>query len=125
MGERERVYLVEDSQEEAVEVLAALKNAGHNVIGYAKNFKVATECISEAIERGMTVAVVDGNLNHYPDDCEDGKAVAKLIKEQAPSATIIAYSRSRPGKADFGDIYINKDPEKLAQAVTAIPRNQK
>lgn len=122
MGIHEKIFLVEDNLDEVREAYEELRNAGHEIIGYAKNFPDAIKGIKDAIQRKMTVAVVDGNLDYHSDNCADGREVSKAIREQAPGVTIIAFSRSRPTVANFGDLYINKDPKKLAEAVTAIPR---
>lgn len=125
MGIHEKFFLIEDDNRDALDAFEELKCEGHELVQYAGSFKDAVEGISIARKRGMTVAIVDGNLDHYPDDCEDGRAIAKLIKDQAPDVTVVAYSRSPEEIANFGDIYVSKSPRKLAEAVTAIPRSQK
>jgi DNA-binding response OmpR family regulator len=123
MGIHEKIYLIEDDLEYAREAYQELTNAGHTVVKYSSNYPNAIEQIPAAIEAGMTVAVVDGNLEYYREDCEDGREIAKSIREQAPDTIIVAFSRSSEEKANFGDIYVRKSSRELAEKVTAIPRS--
>lgn len=125
MGINEKFFLIEDDPEDARRAFDALKSAGHESVQYAGNFQDAIKRIRYAKENGMTIAIVDGNLDHHQGDCEDGRKIAELIRKKAPNVTIIAYSRSAEKTANFGDIYVNKNPTLLANAVTAIPRPQK
>ena len=128
MGIHEKFFLIEDDPEDARLAFDELKNAGHELIQYAGTFEDAIKRISNAKAHGMTVAIVDGNLDSYSgEDCEDGKEIAETIRAQAPGVTIVAHSRSEEKVATYGDIYVSKrePPGKLAEVVTAIPGNKK
>ncbi len=125
MGTHEKFFLIEDDVVDAKSIIDELTNAGHKLIRYAGNYQEAIGRIADAKEKGMTIAIVDGNLDYYGEDCADGKEISQLIREQAPGTTIIAYSRSSEARANYGDIYVHKQARKLAEAVTAIPRDQK
>lgn len=122
MGSRERVYLIEDDSYDAEWAQQVLEAAGHKIITWAWNMKYARERLSVAQELEMTVAVLDGNLEEESRDCEDGRIIANLIREQAPGVLIIAYSRAKKESASYGDIYVRKNPYELTKVVTEIPR---
>lgn len=127
MGIHEKFLLVEDDPNDAKFAIDELTNAGHKCVQYAGSFEDASNCILNAKRLGMTVVILDGNLNYYPDDCADGRAIAEKIREQAPEVTIVAHSRSSEKIANYEDIYVSKRAPlgKLAEVVTAIPRDQK
>lgn len=124
MGIHEKVFLIEDDPVDARDAFEELKSAGHELIQYAGNFEDASSRIPDAMKLGMTVAIVDGNLDHHLEDCADGREISQLIRDQAPGTTIVAYSRSSEKTANFGDIYVNKKPALLAEMITAIPREK-
>ena len=115
MGTHEKIYLIEDDIETAREAYQELTNAGHTVVWHSSNYPNAIVQIPVAIAAGMTVAVVDGNLEYYREDCQDGREIAESIREQAPGTTIVAFSRSPEKNANFGDIYVRKSSKELAE----------
>lgn len=124
MAEHERVYLIEDDLDIAIDVRYDLERSGHKVIEYARTFENARERLPFAIEKGMTVAVIDGNLEQggSGNDCSDGKEISALIRDVAPRTKIIAFTRSREGVADYGDIFVGKSLYRLVKEITEIPR---
>jgi DNA-binding response OmpR family regulator len=123
MGIHEKVFLVEDDEKIVQLVREELKRAGHEIIGYADNLgDCFSKGIPEAITSGMTVAVVDGELGFNPGGCQDGKDIAGNIRKKAPEVTIVAFSKSQEEIANYGDFYVDKNPKKLARALTMIPR---
>lgn len=123
MGEHERVYLIEDDTDLAIDAKYDLERSGHKVIEYARTLESARERLPFAIEKGMTVAVVDGNLANGPSkDCSDGKEIAALIRDFSPRTKIIALTRSKEEAANYGDIFVGKSLYRLVKEVTEIPR---
>lgn len=123
MAEREKVYLIEDDLDVAIDAREDLERSGHKVIEYARTLETARERLPFAIEKGMTVAVVDGNLTNGPgNDCSDGKEIAALIRDVAPRTKIIAFTRSRADVTSYGDIFVGKSLYRLVKEITEIPR---
>lgn len=123
MAEHEKVYLIEDDTDLAIDAKYDLERSGHKVIEYARSFETARERLPFAIEKGMTVAVVDGNLANSPsNDCSDGKEIAVLIRNFSPRTKIIAFTRSKEEIANYGDIFVGKSLHRLVKEVTEISR---
>lgn len=127
MGIHEKFFLIEDDYDDAKSALDELTNAGHELVRHAENFQDAIDFIPSLEKSGITVVILDGNLNSYQEDCADGRAIARIIRAKAPYVKIVAHSRSSQIIANYGDIYVGKREAsgKLAEAVTAILRNQK
>lgn len=104
--ENARVFLVEDDKIGVMRTRWFLtENGGHTIVAEASSLEEALNLIPHLEEKGVNVAVVDGNLS--PDDSSgrDGTTVAEEIRKEAPNVKIVAYSGE---KYDYGDVYVPK-----------------
>lgn len=101
-----KIFLAEDDKIEVVNTRWFLKEkGGHEVVLEAKSLEEALDMVPKLLEKGVNIAVVDGNLSPEKHDGEDGAKVAEAIRKQAPGVKIIAYSG---GNYDYGDVYVSK-----------------
>lgn len=113
-----KVFLVEDQERYRDLAHSYLEEAGHKVVAETKTLKEALELIPSLKEKGVNVAVVDGNLSPNDVSGKDGLVIARQIIEEAPEIKIIAYSLSCKA---HGDVFVSKkESEKLGEEVTKL-----
>ena len=94
-----RVFLVEDY----LLMVDLIKDELGGCVVLAANTREDALCrIREARALAVNVAIVDGELNHGP---EDGEIVATALREKIPNIKIICFS-SKPH--DWGDVNLIK-----------------
>lgn len=104
--ENARVFLVEDDKIGVVNTRWFLtENGGHTIVAEASSLEEALNLIPHLEEKGVNVAVVDGNLSLNDSSGRDGATVAEEIRKRAPNIKIVAYSGE---KQDYGDVYVPK-----------------
>jgi DNA-binding response OmpR family regulator len=81
-----RVLVIEDEAATALELSAALSDAGFQVVGPAQTL---AEAVSSAEEGGFDAAVLDANLN----GSNSGVVADLLIKRGIPFVVVSGYSR--------------------------------
>ncbi len=94
-----KIFVAEDNQD-VLSLLTELLGA-HEVMT-ASSLKEALVKVSEAEQRGVTVAFLDGNLGTSDHDGED---VAVALREKIPSIKIISLSVQRK---TWGDVNLEK-----------------
>ena len=126
MPESAKIFLVDDNKSDLFNTRYFLEKAGHEIIVEATSLDKALMLIPELTEKGVNVAIVDGNLTPGDSSGRDGQMVAREIRKQTQGQgiKIVAYSSSSK-KYEYGDIFIEKGPTKegmreFAKAIAAL-----
>lgn len=91
--ENARVMVVEDDEDWQHEIRESLQEAGHSVVLTATTRDEVLDKIKrEMIESRVNVVTIDANLEPNTSSGEDGQAVAKAVRETAPSIKIVGVS---------------------------------
>jgi len=124
MVEHARIFYAEDSRVVRNAMRLNLQDLGHEIIVEVTTLDDGLEQINKAVELGVNVAIIDGNLRPMDISCEDGRKLSSALKEAIPSIVIIA----NPGgeiDPDYGDIIITKNERgaiaKIIDAIESIP----
>lgn len=120
MPERARLFWAEDSSEIMEMGIEFAERAGHKVVVTARTLDEALSQVSSMGDKGIQVAVVDGNLRPSVSTGSDGKMVAEAIKKSFPGIGIIGNSS---GSVIGADIQVPKflGPSAIIKAITAMP----
>lgn len=122
MPQQARIFLVEDDILEVQEVKYFLEKADHKIVAEAKSLEEALNLIPQLSEKGINIAIVDGNLTSGDSSGKDGQTVATAIRKQSKGIKIVAYSGK---KYDYGDVFMPKGltveaMRKFAETITAL-----
>lgn len=101
--ESARIFWVEDDDDYRRTRTEFLEREGHIVVEVASSFDEAVEKIPSLQEKGINVAIVDGNLDPGENSGREGETIAKKIKSEHPSITVIGNSFEKP----IGGVDIN------------------
>lgn len=107
--ERANIFVAEDKKVFQEIVREELQRAGHKVVILKDNFKEALAAIDSFEEKGVEVAVLDGNLGRGFEE-NHGKGLARLIREKAPWVKIIGI-----GTMEFEGVDINLTKMRLEE----------
>lgn len=100
--EKALVFICEDDKGLCRTMTTMLRLEEHQVVLVANSLAEALEKVKSAEEKRINVAILDGNLGTGK---EDGRQVAKALREAVPGIKIISFSGD---PADWGD----KNPRK-------------
>lgn len=116
MPKNAKVFLVEDHQYQREEEKSQIEKAGHRVVLEASSLGEALEKVKLAKEKGVSVAVIDGNLGTGPTD---GPQIAEELKEAIPEIKIVFFSGE---SVNGGDVSLRKpdDISNLGKVVTKL-----
>ena len=89
MPNNANVFFVEDSKEFRRAVKRLLEDRGHTVVLEAGSLKEALQKVEEAKEKGVNIAIIDGDLGTGSDD---GQKVAEELRRAIPGIKIISCS---------------------------------
>lgn len=125
MVEKARIYLTEDFDILREVMKGILETAGHQVIYEAGNLPQALKGVEVARDQQAHAALLDGNLSEGDISNQDGRTIAKALKEAVPSITVIAFTGARSHEqAGYGDHYVWKQDddgiEKIIQIIDDI-----
>jgi DNA-binding NtrC family response regulator len=114
MGERESIFLVDDTPSYVDFLQTLLKLFGHKVVLTAGS-AVEVETLLGQEQPDFTVAIVD---NRMPRD-GDGKKAAQLIREKYPEVKIVSLAVELQ---NWGDINLSKKQDSfgILDAITKI-----
>ncbi len=117
-----RIFLVEDHDKTRELAKHHLRQKGHQIID-ASALNTAMETVSSLKSFGIEIAVLDGNLHPSASSGDDGRLIAKEIRQACPEIKILCWSRQR---YDWGDAYQAKGPDydALVQAVENLLKNK-
>lgn len=106
--ENANVFLAEDYPSMRKMAREIIEDAGHQVMAEVASIDDLLLAVQRAKEKGVTVAVVEGNL--FEDDKDDksesvGRLIAEILRGQIPGIKIISFSGQNQ---DFGDVHIDK-----------------
>lgn len=79
---------------------------GYELAGVARNLPEGLAEAEAAKEKGVQVAIVDGNLGSGAPGTSDGASIADALRKYAPEVRIIAHTGQ--AERNYGDIYIQK-----------------
>jgi CheY-like chemotaxis protein len=115
--ENARIVVFEDQARAQDLFKKILTQAGHEVIATAQTRADAIRAVNEA---DFDVAVVDGNLDAFDEDCSDGRAITEEIRKQKHGAKIVWFSSF---EADKLGIDCDADSKKNFNAVIELIEN--
>lgn len=101
-----RILIVEDYEVISQLLTRSMKMWGHEVVGVAANLSSALEEARLAKEKGVQVAIVDGDLKSGAPWTSDGETVAAALREYAPDVRIIAHTAH--AKGEYGHFFVPK-----------------
>src|SRR5437870_5261279 len=101
-----RIFLAEDNKKTRVNIKDRLEGTGHQIVFEASDVLSAMEGAKKAVQLGVDVGIIDGNLSENDESCNDGHEIASALREQVPGIRIIAYSVASREAASYGDVYV-------------------
>lgn len=108
--ERAKIFFVEDNEHDRSNVQWFLERDGHSIVIEARTLGEALSQIPELQEKGVNVAIVDGNLTEGDGSGEDGEKVTNKIKKLfGESVKVISLSGQRESYG-YGDVFVMKNP---------------
>lgn len=119
MPKNAKIFLVDDHDDLREKLKYFLSRNGHQVILEANSLENALEKTKEIIEKSVEIAIIDGCLTPDGKSGEDGKRVARALREEFPTIKIIGFSSHR---TEFGDVNIRKceDLMELEKAIEGL-----
>lgn len=105
MPKNAKIFLVDDHDDLRKKLKYFLSRNGHQVVLEANSLENAIEKTKEIIKKSVDIAIVDGCLTPDGKSGEDGKRVARALREGFPAIKIIGFSSHR---TEFGDVNIRK-----------------
>ena len=118
MPPKAEVAIFEDDKDWQQMIKETLEDEGHRVVLTASNIKDALEATKKLKDLGVQVATVDGNLNDYEANGNDGQAIIAAIKANAPGVRTVGMSALGMRNVDVNVGKGNLD--KLGKAVTKL-----
>jgi len=111
-----KVFVADDYEPIHQLVKRALVNSNYYVVVEAVSLDEALSKIGEAKERGVTLAILDGDLG---TGRSGGPIIAKALREKVPGIKIISHSCFL---ADWGDINLRKPstPKEMIAAIESL-----
>ena len=100
-----RIFLVEDNTAVREGVRRTLEESGHEVVAEAVTLQDALNFVDQLKEGVVDVAILDGSL--FPGSQEDGRRVAKALRDQIPESSIKIIVFSARDQS-WGDVYVPK-----------------
>lgn len=91
-----RVAIYEDEPSFIKTCKFELEQAGHTVVGVARDMDEAVELLPKLGDLGVEVVLVDGNLSPEADSGVEGMLITEGIKSRHPNIKVIGISMSRP-----------------------------
>lgn len=118
--ERANVFLIENDENSRENAVTFLEMAGHRVVETASTLDEALNKIPSLTNKGVDVAIVDGNLSFGDESGKNGEVIAREIKAAHPEIVVIGHALRKPiSTADVNCPKI-EGGSKLAETVTAI-----
>lgn len=114
--ENARVFHIEDKVDYTTTVVQVLERYGHRSVGTATSYEDALKEI-EAGLRAADVVVLDGSLT-LGGDVDDGKRLAKLIRQYCPNVKIIGNAMNKDIPGVDKNCTKNQGASSLAEAIT-------
>jgi CheY-like chemotaxis protein len=116
MPKNAKIFLVDDNNNLREKLKYFLSQNGHQIVLEANSLENALKKAKEVMEKSVDIAIVDGCLALDGNSGEDGKQVAKALREESPTIKIIGFSSH---KTDFGDVNLRKcsSLEELEKAI--------
>lgn len=121
--ENTKIFLVEDDLIDQEQIRWILEKNGHSIVVEAETLDEALLQIPELREKGVNVAIVDGNLTEGVGSGEDGRRVTERIKElHGEEIQVVSHSATEKSYG-YGDAFVAKDIRnrnlpKLAEIIT-------
>jgi DNA-binding NtrC family response regulator len=116
--EKAKIFFVEDDVDSREDCAEYLKSAGHTIVETATTIEEAMNKIPTLDQKGINIAIVDGNLSKDSYDGSEGEFIAEEIKKQHPNIVVIGHSLKKPlNNADVNSIKMENN-EKLVEVVT-------
>jgi len=115
-----KVFLVEDEKSIREVTREFLEMEGNEVVLEAGSLEEALEKIKEVVQKGVSVAIIDGSLTPHGTSTNDGRMVAERLRKEAPEVKIISFSTL---DSDWGDANLGKGSisfQQLARLVTIL-----
>jgi len=109
-----KIFLAEDDKSVSRIVTINLEESGHEISVTASSLSDALAKIEEAKDKGVKVAVLDGNLGTGPGD---GPQIANLLRQAIPEIKIVSFSGDPVTWGDFNPMK-PKDISNLGNIVT-------
>lgn len=113
MGEREKIFLIEDDRNLRRSLVRLLESQHHRVVAEAASMSDVHEIVlSSDIEFG--IAIIDGEIGD-----ESGDSVSEVIRSEKRDVKIVSYAFE---EQKFGDINLTKfqGPKVLLETVRQI-----
>lgn len=116
---KQNIFLVEDNVQVSDALSGFLEESGHLIVTKARSLAEAHEQIPRLLEKGTTVAIIDGNLRLGVLDGQDGKIVIEEIRKLSRSIITISFSMVNH---DCGDVFFFKeDIRELIRYISSLP----
>lgn len=119
--ENAHVFLAEDYPSMRRMAREIIEDAGHQVMAEVARIDDLSSAVERAKEKGVTVAVVDGNLSENDTSGSDGRQIAETLRKEIPGIKIVSFSGQ---SQDYGDIHIDKSDTdqvlKLGETIAAL-----
>lgn len=116
--ENAQIFLVEDNAKVVKTLTEYLENAGHEVVETATSLQEALSKIPTLSQKGVNVAILDGNLTEGEESGQEGEIVAEAIKAQLPYVIVIGSTGEIPISAAHINCPKPMGASKLTQTVT-------
>lgn len=112
-----RIFFVEDDVPYRETYTMVLKTKGHSVVAFAGSQEEALKIVPQLKEKGVQVAIVDGNLTKDDFSGLDGEDIANAIRKHDPKIKIIGNAGSEfIGPCDV-DFQKGKGPNELDRII--------
>lgn len=118
MPERSNVSVFEDDEEYQEMLKKYLERAGHTVVFSATSRIEAETAIKKFKDKGIQVAIVDGNLTEDDSSGDDGAKLTEKIREADPDIIVIGFSSLGVRGADVQ--LMKFDVEQVGKVVTNL-----
>ena len=121
--ENANVFLAEDYPQLREIAKELIEDASHTVVIEVGSLEEALKNIDigRAKEKGVNVAVVDGNLSENDISGSDGRQIAEALRKEIPDITVISFSGQNQ---DYGDVHVDKNDyeqtSKLGEIITRL-----
>lgn len=120
--ENARVIIVHDDRDYLKILTLWLEGSGHQVIKTAHNLEDGKKLIEEIKNNGPTinVALLDGNLSHASSGGNDGRTLAKQVRDQLPGVKVLSISGDPQKWSDKPELTSADGSQKITKVITEI-----
>ncbi|MDD5147756.1 MAG: response regulator [Candidatus Daviesbacteria bacterium] len=90
--ENAKVFIAEDVERWQETIRRKLEQVGHSVVLTASTLSEAIEEVKKFRDKGIQVAVIDGNMNSGNSGGQDGEILLAAIRSTTPEVKVVGMS---------------------------------